>query len=424
MNADFTIPPGQEPSASRQQDMQRAAEIAANTFHSFAIALSVSPLGAGWSSDLDIHLADTEGAVITAIEAGWIPLRSLDRHLGNDDAATFAIVEDGAILAKADFKPLPAPDPLEKVVRRLIRIDEPDARSILEFRHLDETGVDLSSVDSGLRARLADAEAAMGGSQFTKWRSRAVPSLEASSSTTKVLTRPTVRLAISGIDGAGKSTLITALVEDFARLSIPCTVIWTRPGMRLRFLERLARFVKRTRGQQGTGLRQLAEDGSSIAISSRRGLTGWVWLTLVTAAYLIDIRKQTRHAQGVIVFDRHLLDALGSLDVLYQGVPAHVQRWMVRAGIPDVSLTWWLDIAPEVATARKPDDLIGAKLVTQQHDAYHRHASQLRNLVTKTTNSNSSTAATDVIAELAARLEQQKPGLRSRTFRLVRRLRS
>ncbi|MDH5504810.1 MAG: hypothetical protein OEY98_12405, partial [Acidimicrobiia bacterium] len=232
--------------------------------------------------------------------------------------------------------------------------------------------------------------------------------------------RPHVRLAISGVDGSGKSTLTAALEEGFERLGIPTTMVWTRPGMRLERLDRLAKRLRKIRNEETTGLRRLAEGASTETISSRKGLVGWVWLMLVSLAYLSDIRRQTRKAEGVVIFDRHLLDALGTIDAIYAGVSSGVHRRLIRWFVPPADFSVWLDIDPDQAAARKPDDLIGADLVAKQAIAYRKYAGLIPRLRTHHGSNDSYLSAATVLAEFNETLSNKRPGWRAVAFTKVR----
>lgn len=147
---------------------------------------------------------------------------------------------------------------------------------------------------------------------------------------------------------------------------------------------------------------------------------GWVWLMLVSLAYLSDIRGQTRKAEGVVIFDRHLLDALGTIDAIYAGVPSGVQRRIIRWFVPRADFTVWLDIAPDVAAARKPDDLIGADLVAKQATAYRKYARVIPRLYTHDGSDDSYLSAAEVLAELNQTLSRKRTGWRAAVFTKVR----
>lgn len=384
--------------------------------------VSASPLGPGWSSDLDVYVSDQQTAVRSASSAGWVELQHILSHLGYPDQCSYAITDEGTILAKADINVGQAGSSSQRAVARANRLPYPDLRAILEVRKLAEIGLDLSTLDPQLIEKLANAEAALGGSILGDYRSTDLePHGLSSEKGSSRIRRPQVRLAISGVDGSGKSTLTTGLAQALDRCGIPTTTIWTRPGMGLERLDRLARKVRKLRRDDVTGIRRLAEGQATETISSRKGITGWVWLCLITFAYLADIRGQTRRASGVVIYDRHLLDALATIDAIYEGVPSDLQRRLIRWMIPKADLSVWLDLDPELASARKPDDLIGADLVAKQAVAYRRYADLVSGLRRHDGSADSYLSSSEVIGELNEALSGRRRGLRTFAFTTLRR---
>jgi len=93
---------------------------------------------------------------------------------------------------------------------------------------------------------------------------------------------------------------------------------------------------------------------------------------LVSCSFLIGVRRQHRAADGVVIYDRHLVDALATLDFAYAGVNLWMPHHLVRALLPRADISLYLDVSTEVSVARKPDDLIGATAVRRQLEAYER----------------------------------------------------
>jgi thymidylate kinase len=361
--------------------MERAHEVTMTVLRELEPVISSSPAGPGWSSDIDVHVTDAARAASLGVGAGWIALSAIDRHLGYPDSHAFAIVADGEILARADIQTSPAPDPLTKVLKRADRLGGPDARTVVELRSLPLDQLDGSR--SQVIEQAAALEHAMGGSLLAGRLGdvSATPRVTGAGRPRRG-PRPQARIGISGVDGAGKSTLITGLQEALDICGLPSQVIWTRPGMGLNRLDALATRIRRLRGEDEPGIRQLAEGGDPGTITSRRGVVGWLWLTLVTIAFISVVRRETRKAHGVVIYDRHLLDAMGTIEVFYRGVDSRLQRRLVRAAMPEVDLAVWLVIEPHVAASRKPGDMIGQDLVAAQHESYLRHSSQVRGLLT------------------------------------------
>lgn len=177
-------------------------------------------------------------------------------------------------------------------------------------------------------------------------------------------------IAVSGVDGAGKSTLIHGLQQRLAADGISSEVVWFRPGMGMGWVERPVRLLKRLLKQSGgPTMRTIAQDTSS-APTSRKGVVGWVWCLLVTGTYLVNVRRQLRGRSGVVLMDRHLADALVTLEVFYRGVNLALPTLLVRRLLPGAAATVYLSLPADVAVARKPGDTIEHHAVTAQVAAY------------------------------------------------------
>jgi thymidylate kinase len=179
-------------------------------------------------------------------------------------------------------------------------------------------------------------------------------------------------VAISGVDGSGKSTLRAALADSLERAGVPVSTVWVRPGMGLGRLTAVAAWGKRLLRQDAQpGLRAMAEPGAARP-ASRKGAVGWLWALLVTVSFLTGVWRQHARARGVVLYDRHLIDALATLDFAYAGVDLRLQRALVRTLLPRAAVSVYLDVPAEVSVARKPDDLLGEHAIRRQLDEYTR----------------------------------------------------
>jgi thymidylate kinase len=130
------------------------------------------------------------------------------------------------------------------------------------------------------------------------------------------------------------------------------------------------------RQDSGPGLRVMATPEAPRP-ASRRGAVGWLWALLVTLSFLAGVWRQHRSGRGVVIYDRHLVDALATLDFAYAGVDLRLHRSLVRAVLPRADLTLYLDVPAEVSVARKPDDLLGEHAVRTQLTQYARWLDRL-----------------------------------------------
>ncbi|MEX2554363.1 MAG: hypothetical protein WEB06_01880 [Actinomycetota bacterium] len=336
-----------------------------------------SPLGAGWSSDVDLHLiGEPEPGRLEGL--GWMPLDRLLTAVGSPGSGRWAVIERGEVLGTADLHAAAAPaDPVQGIVERCRRRREVRLREVLELRELVRRGMQLPA--DPVIAAAADAEASLGGDLLAErhtGNARRPPVRLAGSTARRTARRllrrrpPTIGIALSGVDGSGKSTLARLLLRDLGRLGIPASTVWTRPGMRIAWLEPIARSAKRVlREDAEPGVLRVAAEPDS-TLRSRRGLLGWTWAALVTSSFVRDVRRRVRAAEGVVVYDRHLLDALVTLSFAYRGVDLRRHRRFVRRRMPPAAACFYLDAAAELAVARKPGDAIGPAAVQRQLEGY------------------------------------------------------
>jgi len=160
---------------------------------------------------------------------------------------------------------------------------------------------------------------------------------------------------------------------------------------------------KLLRQDSSPGMVRIAGGAPASDLVSRHGILGWIWAMLVTLAFLVVIRQQHIRSRGVLLYDRHLLDALVTLSFFYQGVDLRLQRALVRRGLPKALLSVYLDVPAEVALARKPGDMFGEYVVRGQLDSYEAlrgEVQDLRRLDGKRPADELATVVTRWIAEL------------------------
>ena len=173
---------------------------------------------------------------------------------------------------------------------------------------------------------------------------------------------------MSGVDGSGKSSLVTGLTSELQRAGAASEVVWFRPGMGMGWLDAPARAVKRLLRQPEAPA--ITRAGTGDVPRSRRGPLGYAWCLLVTAVYVRHVTSALRRAEGVVVCDRYVLDAFVTLRVFYAGVDVALAERLVRALLPEPDVAFYLAVPAEVAHARKPLDMIGEAAVRAQLDAY------------------------------------------------------
>jgi thymidylate kinase len=281
------------------------------------------------------------------------------------------VVEHGRVLAGVRMVDGPV-DPVRAVLDGCGERAEVRLREVLELRALRREGRPFPLDESTLRAA-AEIESGLGGRLLAPWAT-------GRAGTAPVALRSGPRgvvVAVSGVDGSGKSTLRAALADSLERAGVPVSTVWVRPGMGLGPLIRLAAWGKRLLRQDAApGLRAMA-DPAAVRPVSRRGAVGWTWASLVTLSFLAGVWRQHRSARGVVLYDRHLVDALATLDFAYRGVDLRLQQWLIRALLPRADVRLFLDVPAEVSVARKPDDLLGEHAVRRQLEEYARWLDRL-----------------------------------------------
>lgn len=342
-------------------------------------SLSCSPLGIGWTDVFDAGVSRPVRAERLQ-RLGWLPLGRLGggpcgrgRPRGSSH---WAVVRAGHILAgvRVHEGTLGA-TAVEIVLTRCRQRREVRLREVFELRELRRRNSTFPGSSVALTVA-ADIESKLGGRRLARWASGRELSAPAPLRRTRSARR--LVIAVSGVDGSGKTTLRAALVGELGRCGVPVSTVWVRPGMGLGLLAALGGWAKRLIGQDATpGIRTVAthanhENHDVVPLRSRRGAVGWAWAMLVSTSFLIGVWRQHRAASGVVIYDRHLVDALATLDFAYAGVDLRVPHRLVRALLPRADISLYLDVPAEVSVARKPDDLIGELAVRRQLEAYAR----------------------------------------------------
>ena len=353
----------------------------------------VSPLGPGWSRDIDLHVTELPPAD-TLRQQGWLPLDRLLTAVGDRGTGRWAIVVDGQVVAGADLTTAAVPDPVGAVIRRAGRRREVRLREVLELRTLQRQGRRLP--EHPVVTAAAALEAALGGTELAAFADRSaaalpvpdpVPLPHSVSSTLRRRAgamrrslRPRVVVGFSGVDGSGKSSLTRRVVSELEFVGVPACVVWTRPGMRLRTLAAAARRARRVLGlDKAAGVRSVASGQSNLL--SRRGPLGWAWTVCISAAFAADVRRRHLGSHGVVLYDRHLLDALVTLRFVYAGVDLRIPEWIAHRALPRARLSLYLDVPAEVALSRKSDDLFGEHAVRRQLELYAQRIGQVPGVV-------------------------------------------
>jgi len=362
------------PDEQLREDRRRCHELLCSLLSDVAEphGIVTSPLGVAWTEVFDV-LARRPLDPRRLAGYGWLPLDRLAgaRPRERGTPQRWAVVDEGRVLAGVRLVAERA-DPVRSVLDRCRDRAQVRLLDVLELRELRRRAHPFPLDAVGL-GTAADIESGLGGRLLAPWASG---SSAAAPAPLRRRRRGAV-VALSGVDGAGKSSLRTALTDELERAGVPVSTVWVRPGMGLGRLTSLAAWVKRLLRQEARpGLRAMVEPGLARP-ASRRGAVGWTWALLVTGAFLAGARRQHRAACGVVLYDRHLVDALATLEFAYEGVNLRLQQVLVRALLPRADVRVYLAVPAELAVARKPDDLLGAHAVRRQLSAYERWLDRL-----------------------------------------------
>ncbi len=172
-------------------------------------------------------------------------------------------------------------------------------------------------------------------------------------------------VALSGMDGAGKSTASLALLDRFAGRGEAAVVRWARLARDLGALEHLGRMVRRllrrsrsvsTSRRPGDPTGPVAETGTG-APRRRGSPVDAAWVVVLALASVRAGRRaaRVRRAGTHVVCDRWRLDAVVDLRIRY-GTGHRVAEEVLRRGFPGPDVEVLLRLDPGEAARRKPGD--------------------------------------------------------------------
>ena len=191
-------------------------------------------------------------------------------------------------------------------------------------------------------------------------------------------------VAISGLDGSGKTTQADALAATLRELHHDAGVQWSRITYD-QSLQVIARPVKlalgRLPGSHGRAPPPLPgdpapgpprgpEDAAARALRARHPTLNQVWVGIVAGVHVWSLRRSLMgHLRRgrVVVRDRYVLDSAVELRQLYgarRGVGFAIG--LVRRLSPPALVCFWLDVPAEVAYARKPEQFTADRLAARR----------------------------------------------------------
>jgi thymidylate kinase len=178
-------------------------------------------------------------------------------------------------------------------------------------------------------------------------------------------------IALSGLDGAGKSSQAAALRDTLERLGFDVTIAWTR----FSWDDRLWRFTLPVKRALAAILRLGARGGPRDAgggpaerpdpyagdpvkrIRDGSRVLTHLWTLVVALTNAGSQRRMTRpHLRrgGIVICDRYTLDSIVSLRFSYgTQYRFRLQRAVIAGLSPTPQRAYLLDVPPETAYARK-----------------------------------------------------------------------
>ena len=195
-------------------------------------------------------------------------------------------------------------------------------------------------------------------------------------------------VALSGLDGSGKSTQSHALAATLMKLGHDTSVEWTRLSFdaSLDVVAAPVKAVLALRHRRARGGGPDDHDGGTATppaprdLRDRSPLLNHVWTGVVATANGSTQRRTTRtqlDAGRLVVRDRYVLDSVVQLHSVY-GTRDDVsaQARIVERISPAPLAAFYLDLPPEVAYRRKPEEYTADELAA--HAAlYRREAARL-----------------------------------------------
>jgi len=229
------------------------------------------------------------------------------------------------------------------------------------------------------RSSLARAAAATRAHEAVRARLGGLPARRA----LRRRARRGVLVALSGMDGAGKSSAAVAVKQRLDFFGFDTVVEWHRLG-ESRTLSRIGPPLKQLLRRSVTIADPIASRSPTETIkrqdprvaAGRHSAMSWTWVMIVTAFTVASHRRAARLAGAgrAVVCDRFACDSLVDVEVRYG---AHRgARWLLRRLAPRPDLAVVLEIDAETAAQRKPEDQAPA-ILRRMQSLYARAAEQV-----------------------------------------------
>lgn len=192
-------------------------------------------------------------------------------------------------------------------------------------------------------------------------------------------------VALSGIDGSGKSTQAEGVALALADLGYEPKVEWSRitydPALRWisAVPKRVLGWLAGRSGQRSPVAAEM-DPGTAAAgaLRERIGVADHAWALTVAVVHAIGQRRALRPhlaAGRVVVRDRYVLDATVQLVETYGARrDVRLQAAVLRRLCPVPAAAFWLDVDPQEAYRRKPEEYTADELATHRRRYATAHA--------------------------------------------------
>ena len=183
-------------------------------------------------------------------------------------------------------------------------------------------------------------------------------------------------VCLVGIDGAGKSTLATALAANLQARGIPCSYLWSGFNDSFTVFRPLVAVAKASVLRGGRYMEQSATKGRVVKSSSLSTL--YQYLTLADYIFQVFFRIQLRRARGRnLICDRYIHDLAVAVGILLDYPTDRTMTLLDRclALVPRPDLVFLVDAPEELAFQRK-DDVVSLDFLSVRRDLYLQMAQQ------------------------------------------------
>lgn len=197
-----------------------------------------------------------------------------------------------------------------------------------------------------------------------------------------------VTVSFSGLDGAGKTRQIDALVANLPQAKGELTVVWV--PFRIwpePILMRLPASFRSRLGPRRSTIGTATMPGSDRprdAPAEPRWERKLLW-TIIGAIAAISAgwslrRRLSKISASVVILDRYRLDSIVKLQYWYPDVPARMISWLVMGLAPAPDAEFLLRVGPDVAYSRKPEQW-SVEALGRQADLYEQLAQAYSSVV-------------------------------------------